>query len=1650
MIRIREKNLATNGCSVRAQFELDASGTISRPADLFWVPPGDHQTHDPDAGANSRYEVDDPDPNPTGSGTKTRPGTRACGDHYGRQRGEMQVQVQMTMQVQVQVPVQMEMQVQVQALPEDMVVSDHNRYRQDQHRQRLQQPVQLGLGRAFTSSKKARPKKKGTTTALVDQGDATPSFEPVLGTLDEGSDQPALTTSKENVGPLDAKKQKQRTQDATQAAYDQWSSLIPCLVDLLLRYQGATYRATIPDVPTGLSCCATPATCTFSHTVVKCLLQSVEHGLFPTAPHQPRMAFGIEVLAFFKALFERSLEATQALAHALNTYYARRGFYLYNIDDKNIIEPFRKGLGYAMQWYDMLLVEVEHQKEQALLRALANIKSRSVQDNPGAVNSSPEYPSATTDPLSPVSPTTTTDPSPPIPPTAAKAPTSISGNLSPGECARFLQQLCPLCFGGDTYGCPVGDGADIHVNIDGNFNHRHAHAAGDCPEFHHPRHIVPKEDVDQCGERIEKARAAGKRKKSTSKTRVPDAAIDACEEAHEAGSGSKIKTNLDKFDDRGVMGMICRHDIPLFLANIDTPGEQQKFGVALIEHLFQYIPQHATVVAAYDVGCVTDRSRQLYEIFTKGVSERLGFVTTAMHAYAHQWACQVVYAPRMRKGMGLTDGEAIGNDSMPGMAAALHRKLKNARKRLDSVGKRSNEAKFNDDFVREQWDHQQSAQMSLQSQAPIRVKKELDSVLSLQAEIDSTQKTLESTRKALGTADNAGCAAKSILDQLDKQQQDLAKRAEELYSSVNVAEAFPGLEGLQLKFVRGLLMARDMKINIRKRAIGNFFEWDRLKQVSGGRDEPLGTKLHQKARANIQKRAPALTNAIKRFNKKIDQLNDLYQPDWMIPLPEKLPTDLGKLKDNPNLLTDVWISTSTGADVPPWLSDPQVRDAIAEMHTRDRCAEERLRVGVERDNMCRWFRKEFLAVEVALHSESNNPLVFALMRHKSFLHVLTSRWRGEAIAGHALKLWEEDAAAKACHLMGVKQDLKVYRFLEPLMAEPTLISCEDNGDPDDLDSDGCNDGLNANDVLMDDILWDREDFAEEESFSVYLGIDESYTEDESTPSVVLGHAAQSDDAPEHYNLDNDIKVSDLWKPQLSSLDQALENFPIPLACLNDEPMDGVTTDKTLLFRLAFNYTGDSVPSDDHSRVLVLDHTKYTWDPQDISRLRLPTQRLNSACINSGAALIQDILSASPSTSKSSACCCVFSTFDLLMVRDGTNSDTMWRRTSPLKYWTKSIWILPIHRVYPYEHWVLAVVQLRTGRVFLFDSLAEASHWLYDMKDISTLIARLSIIASHYGKEFIQPIPLDIPWDFRSVSTGPVQTTSYSCGFLSNLVLQSLVFLHLQSPTSYSVQDLIFEPADCCEEGIKPGAELVDIFFALFLVMAPNIIIADPIEVFPRCSIENQLHLISSGTSTGKTGGLQVYTLTEAPASSFLRALSGHRAAHLRSGRWVVGQAVPSWLSIQEATKDSNTFSQIDRLSRKYLCESDFLSSVPRSCSLTSSGSYPLPFLSANCSTTAKEYLTATQLAVGTSPPPLPLAPPSSQAPPPSQAPSSRPLLGDLDSEDNDDLEDGEKYVWLYQSSTMLAVLHERTKSFIQAVSDCCRFFWDKAIVPKSP
>lgn len=211
--------------------------------------------------------------------------------------------------------------------------------------------------------------------------------------------------------------------------------------------------------------------------------------------------------------------------------------------------------------------------------------------------------------------------------------------------------------------------------VDGNFNHRHLRSAGDSPHFYNPSYIIPKEIVDTVGKQMNHLRAT--RKPHPRKPIVPDEAINECESSHTAGKGSNVKTNMDRFDDTGLMALVCRHDIPIFLVNIDTPGEQQKYAVSLFQYLFDLLPPHATVAALYDVGCVLDRSLHTvghplflssryssisfpqYEFLSADITKRLLLATSAMHAFVHQWACQVVNNPRIRTGLGLTDGEGV-------------------------------------------------------------------------------------------------------------------------------------------------------------------------------------------------------------------------------------------------------------------------------------------------------------------------------------------------------------------------------------------------------------------------------------------------------------------------------------------------------------------------------------------------------------------------------------------------------------------------------------------------------------------------------------------------------------------------------------------------------------------------------------------------------------------------------------------------------------------------------------------------------------------------------------------------------------------------------------------------------------------------------
>ena len=120
------------------------------------------------------------------------------------------------------------------------------------------------------------------------------------------------------------------------------------------------------------------------------------------------------------------------------------------------------------------------------------------------------------------------------------------------------------------------------------------------------------------GTRISAARG---RPPHSFQTEVPDTALDECEKSYEAADEKKEKSLGTKFDDTGLMALVCRHDVVLFLANVDTPGEQQKYGIALIDHLFTHLPSAATVAVFYDIGCVLDRSLHQVRLPTSATSE---------------------------------------------------------------------------------------------------------------------------------------------------------------------------------------------------------------------------------------------------------------------------------------------------------------------------------------------------------------------------------------------------------------------------------------------------------------------------------------------------------------------------------------------------------------------------------------------------------------------------------------------------------------------------------------------------------------------------------------------------------------------------------------------------------------------------------------------------------------------------------------------------------------------------------------------------------------------------------------------------------------------------------------------------------------------
>lgn len=98
------------------------------------------------------------------------------------------------------------------------------------------------------------------------------------------------------------------------------------------------------------------------------------------------------------------------------------------------------------------------------------------------------------------------------------------------------------------------------------------------------------------------------------------------------------------------------------------------------------------------------------------------------------------------------------------------------------------------------------------------------------------EKVIDDARSTLTQVEGgAAQETKNSLKDLQEHQQQLLASVNKLYASLNIHVKFPELEGVDIEFLQTLLLARDLKINIRKRAIGSFIEWEMLDQAVGGK-----------------------------------------------------------------------------------------------------------------------------------------------------------------------------------------------------------------------------------------------------------------------------------------------------------------------------------------------------------------------------------------------------------------------------------------------------------------------------------------------------------------------------------------------------------------------------------------------------------------------------------------------------------------------------------------------------------------------------------------------------------------------------------------------------------------------------------------------
>ncbi|KAF7377130.1 hypothetical protein MSAN_00132000 [Mycena sanguinolenta] len=560
----------------------------------------------------------------------------------------------------------------------------------------------------------------------------------------------------------------------------------------------------------------------------------------------------------------------------------------------------------------------------------------------------------------------------------------------------------------------------------------------------------------------------------------------------------------------------------------------------------------------------------------------------------------------------------------------------------------------------------------------------------------------------------------------------LSSQAEALYASLNIQGNFPELQDLPLEFVRTLLMMRGLKINIRKHAIGSFYEWETLDRAVSGRWEALGTKLHQATRKAISKSQLALMRSIHKFNDYCELLARLRPENCTIPIPSAL-------------------STQLNGPIPGWLSDSDVHDGIRSLHSADRCGEESIRLELERENLEAWLTEEIEIVAHVLDTRTDPCLDLALRERQDHLRSLKLTWQcgllrlrrtvithppcpvasavsaAAASAAPVAAVPTAAAAVVAVAAAAAATAIDAAATVDPIVPGVGILALPNRILQLQLEDETYEDGA---------AIFEARDDPTTNMIVAPEELDPGTISDAEEPLAVqdmLDHADEEEEEPS--GIDGEVQLEIKWRFTESA-----------------------NVDVTLLQELQAHNDLFGVEDDRLQHVVGI----HIINPPDLDTLRTCCGRLNNYCLNGVAAVLHRLFSnPSAQTAPHTNCCAVLSTLNLMRVRYKASDDTIWKFLSPTSYWDKSIWLIPIHRPME-EHWVLIVAVIPEQKLFLFDSLGSRNKWHQDLKDVMTLITRMVVLANR-NKHPLHVTTAEELWTALPLYNKKVQSNWYDCG-----------------------------------------------------------------------------------------------------------------------------------------------------------------------------------------------------------------------------------------------------------------------------------------------